>query len=89
MKNCNNCIHKDVCYAKGSMYERAETCSKYLSITDVKPTRHGHWEPIVNYFKGEPDGRYWCSECRRVVNKYETYCPACGAYMLKESKANE
>lgn len=43
MKNCNDCIHKDVCYAKGSMNERAETCTKYLPIADVKPVQHGEW----------------------------------------------
>ena len=48
---------------------------------DVAPVRHGEWIPIVNHFHGKPDGRYYCSECRRVVNKHNHYCPDCGARM--------
>lgn len=53
---------------------------------DVAPVVHGEWIPIVSYYHGKPDGRYYCSECRRVVNKYERHCPACGALMDGDSK---
>jgi hypothetical protein len=48
---------------------------------NVKEVGFGKWIPIVSYYHGRPDGRYWCSECRRVVNTIETYCPDCGARM--------
>lgn len=53
----------------------------FLKTSDVEPMRHGEWIPIVSYFHGKPDGRYYCSKCRRVVNKYEEYCPTCGTRM--------
>ena len=62
------------------------TVIDYLSGADVAPVRHGKWIPIVNYFHGKSDGRYYCSECRRVVNKYNHYCPDCGAKMDGGSK---
>lgn len=57
------------------------TIIRDVSTTDVEPIQHGEWIPIVSYFHGKPDGRYYCSECRRVVDKYENYCPACGVKM--------
>jgi hypothetical protein len=56
-------------------------CVKNTSAADVVPVVHGEWIPIVNYFHGKPDGRYYCSECRRVVNKHNNFCPDCGARM--------
>lgn len=53
---------------------------------DVAPVVHGKWIPIVSYFHGKPDGRYYCSECRRVVNKLDNFCPSCGADMRGEHK---
>ena len=48
---------------------------------DVAPVIHGEWIPIVNYFYGKPDGRYYCSVCRRVETIKDVYCRACGARM--------
>ena len=48
---------------------------------DVEPVVHGEWIPIVNYFHGKPDGRYYCSECHRVETMKGIYCRLCGARM--------
>ena len=48
---------------------------------DVAPVVHGEWIPIVNYFHGKPDGRYYCSVCHRVETTKGIYCRLCGARM--------
>ena len=57
-----------------------------VPAADVAPVVHGKWIPIVSYFHGKPDGRYYCSECRRVVNKLDNFCLSCGADMRGEYK---
>ena len=68
-------------YEWARAYTLARILIKDAPSADVAPVVHGEWIPIVSYFHGKPDGRYYCSECRRVVNKYERHCPACGALM--------
>ena len=46
---------------------------------DVAPVVHGEWIPIVSYFHGKPDGRYYCSVCHRVETMKGIYCRLCGA----------
>lgn len=53
----------------------------HTPAADVVSVVHGEWIPIVNYFLGRRDGRYYCSECRRVVNKCDNFCRSCGAKM--------
>lgn len=48
---------------------------------DVAPVVHGEWIPIVNYFHGKSDGRYYCSVCHRVEIMKSIYCRVCGARM--------
>ena len=48
---------------------------------DVAPVVHGEWIPIVSYFWGKPNGRYYCSECHRVETTKGIYCRLCGARM--------
>lgn len=48
---------------------------------DVAPVVHGEWIPIVSYYHGKPDGRYYCSECHRVETMKGIYCRLCGALM--------
>lgn len=48
---------------------------------DVAPVVHGEWIPIVSYFHGKPDGRYYCSVCHRVETMKGIYCRLCGALM--------
>ena len=48
---------------------------------DVEPIQHGEWVPIVSYFHGKPDGRYYCSVCHRVETMKGIYCRLCGALM--------
>lgn len=48
---------------------------------NVAPVVHGEWIPIVNYFHGKPDRRYYCSECHRVETMKGIYCRLCGAKM--------
>ena len=52
-----------------------------IPAADVAPVVHGEWIPIVNYFHGKPDGRYYCSECHRVETMKGIYCRLCGARM--------
>jgi hypothetical protein len=54
---------------------------KNISAADVKPVVHGEWIPIVSYFHGKPDGRYYCSVCHRVEPIKGIYCRLCGARM--------
>lgn len=84
-KNCKLCFHYDVCYAVGSMSERAETCSKYAP--DVEEVRHGEWKEETKFIiTDDPDDDgYWrtvyiCSECERKEWRKEPYCH-CGAKM--------
>ena len=51
------------------------------SAADVAPVVHGEWIPIVSYFHGKPDGRYYCSVCHRVETMKGIYCRLCGARM--------
>ena len=48
---------------------------------DVVPVVHGEWIPIVSYYHGRPDGRYYCSVCHRVETMKGIYCRLCGALM--------
>lgn len=57
-----------------------------LPAADVAPVVHGVWIPIVSYFHREPDGRYYCSECRRVETSKGIYCRLCGAKMDGDDK---
>ena len=52
-----------------------------ISGADVAPVVHGEWIPIVSYFHGKPDGRYYCSACHRVETMKGIYCRLCGAKM--------
>ena len=67
-------------------YAIAKDLIRKAPTADVAPVRHGEWIPIVSYFHGKPDGRYYCSECHRVVNKLDNFCPSCGADMRGEHK---
>ena len=64
---------------------RAHALAKKLianaPAADVVPVVHGEWIPIVSYFHGKPDGRYYCSECHRVETMKGIYCRLCGALM--------
>lgn len=53
-KNCNDCFHKNVCYAMGRMPERAETCNEYYHISNIL-----QW---INFNKEKPkkNGYYFC-----------------------------
>ena len=67
-KNCKLCFHYVVCYAVGSMPERAETCSKYAS--DVEEVKHEEWElkSEIRRFFEEIDEEFYveCPFCHRV-----------------------
>lgn len=52
-----------------------------VPAADVAPVVHGEWIPIVSYFHGKPDGRYYCSVCHRVETMKGIYCRLCGAKM--------
>lgn len=54
---------------------------KQAPAADIEPVVHGEWIPIVSYFHGKPDGRYYCSVCHRVENTKSIYCRLCGAHM--------
>lgn len=60
-----------------------DACSEIIGLkpADVEPVVHGKWIPIINYFHGKPDGRYYCSECHRVETMKGIYCRLCGALM--------
>ena len=51
-------------------------------IADVEPARHGRWiekqekDTFAGYLYS-----YECSECGRVEQRKEPYCPKCGAKM--------
>lgn len=62
-------------------YALARKLIKDAPAEDVEPVKHGEWIPIVNYFHGKPDGRYYCSVCHRVENTKGIYCRLCGARM--------
>jgi hypothetical protein len=62
-------------------YALARKLIKDAPAEDVEPVVHGEWIPIINYFHGKPDGRYYCSVCRRVENTKGIYCRMCGARM--------
>ncbi len=61
--------------------ERIRDMIDEAPVADVAPVVHGEWIPIVSYFWGKPDGRYYCSECRQVVNGHDNFCSNCGAKM--------
>ena len=76
---CENCNNKDSCFPYPEMRVK---CPVYKTpVADVAPVVHGEWIPIVNYFNGKPDGRYYCSVCRRVEDVKGIYCRVCGARM--------
>lgn len=92
MEKCIECIHHNICSDWARECYNGDTCFPYEAEKNLcvwyEPVKHGEWIPIVNYFHGKPDGRYYCSECKRVVDKYENYCPACGVKM-NGGKSNE
>ena len=55
---------------------------KSISAADVEPVRHGRWiekqekDTFAGYLYS-----YECSECGRVKQRKEPYCPNCGAKM--------
>ena len=55
---------------------------KSISAADVEPVRHGRWiekqekDTFAGYLYS-----YECSECGRVEQRKEPYCPKCGAKM--------
>ena len=67
-------------------YALARKLIKDAPAEDVEPVIHGEWIPIINYFHGKPDGRYYCSECRRVENTKGIYCRMCGARMDRSNE---
>ena len=71
------CAHKPVY----DLYRMVVKRIKKAPAEDVEPVRHGKWIPIVSYFHGKPDGRYYCSVCHRVENIKGIYCRLCGARM--------
>lgn len=68
-------------YEWARAYTLARILIKDAPSADVEPVVHGEWIPIVNYFHGKPDGRYYCSECHRVETMKGIYCRLCGALM--------
>ena len=62
-------------------YAIAKDLIRKAPVADVAPVVHGEWIPIVNYFHGKPDGRYYCSVCHRVETMKGIYCRLCGALM--------
>lgn len=54
----------------------------YFPTADVEPVRHGRWiekqekDTFAGYLYS-----YECSECGRVKQRKEPYCPNCGAKM--------
>jgi hypothetical protein len=67
-------------------YAIAKDLIRNAPVADVAPVVHGEWVPIVNYFHGKPDGRYYCSVCHRVETMKGIYCRLCGALMDGGSK---
>lgn len=67
-------------------YAIAKDLIRKAPVADVAPVKHGEWIPIVNYFHGKPDGRYYCSVCHRVETMKGIYCRLCGALMDGGSK---
>lgn len=67
-------------------YAIAKDLIRKAPVADVTPVVHGEWIPIVNYFHGKPDGRYYCSVCHRVETMKGIYCRLCGALMDGGSK---
>ena len=68
------------------MNEAEDVINNYVRKTTV--TRTAWWEPIISFVTGKPDGRYYCSYCRRVVDKCSIYCPDCGSEMEFEQRGN-
>ena len=58
-----------------------------MKAADVLPVRHGRWiekqekDTFAGYLYS-----YECSECGRVKQRKEPYCPNCGARMDEEVK---
>lgn len=78
---CEDCErHSDENPFACSMCEYVKEIMK-IPAADVAPVVHGEWIPIVNYFHGKPDGRYYCSVCHRVETVKGIYCRICGARM--------
>ena len=77
---CVKCFHFPVCSRLMGGMDLSK-CEDFIPAADVEPVRHGEWIPIVNYFHGKPDGRYYCSVCHRVETVKGIYCRICGARM--------
>lgn len=94
LKECNDTIsniqfsspYQDEIDAMISGIERIRDAIYDAPDVDVAPVRHGEWIPIVSYFWGKPDGRYYCSECHRVETMKGIYCRLCGARMDGNTK---
>lgn len=87
---CKNCIHEAVCDKlcpngllpyQSTDYPAEIFCLEFKNQEDVAPVVHGEWIPIVSYYHGKPDGRYYCSVCHRVETMKGIYCRLCGALM--------
>lgn len=61
------------------MNEAEDVINDY--IRNLEATHTAWWEPVINLFTGKPDGRYYCSICRHVVDKRSIHCPCCGSRM--------
>ena len=89
---CRSCDSPD---CKGCNLKRLETMLKngkfeclmnenrgINTLADVAPVRHGRWiekqekDTFAGYLYS-----YECSECGRVKQRKEPYCPNCGAKM--------
>ena len=77
---------------RGVTYEDGKIIDVHIRDTDdvVKvfvPVRHGRWiekqekDTFAGYLYS-----YECSECGRVEQRKEPYCPNCGAYMNEEAQ---
>ena len=68
------------------MFDVSKHIISEVPIADVEPVVHGEWIPIVSYFHGKPDGRYYCSNCHKVETTKGIYCRLCGARMDRGNK---
>ena len=77
---CDSCTHQNVCKAIDN--QPCTECNHYQCTADVVPVRHGRWiekqekDTFAGYLYS-----YECSECGRVEQRKEPYCPNCGAKM--------
>ena len=77
---CDSCAHRNVCKAIDN--QPCTECNHYQCTVDVEPVKHGRWiekqekDTFAGYLYS-----YECSECERVEQRKEPYCPNCGAKM--------